>query len=94
MPKYNELSNIIASGYINSDFDDRDSVPHVAIGGVKQTVNNIKIYDDYKQNKDIVYKKAVPYLRVLYINKDDNVYTEYGANRIMVLHNIFVTLNK
>lgn len=74
MPKYNELSNIIASGYINSDFDDRDSVPHVAIGGVKQTVNNIKIYDDSKQNKDIVYKKAVPYLRVLYINKDDKQY--------------------
>lgn len=27
------------------------------------------------------------------ISKDDKVYTEYGANRIMVLHNVFVTLN-
>ena len=27
------------------------------------------------------------------INKDDKVYTESESNRVMVLHNIFVTLN-
>ena len=73
-PKYNELSNIIAAGYINSDFDDRDEVPHVAVGGVKQVVDNMEVYDDSKQKKELVYKKAVPYLRVLYIDKENEKY--------------------
>ena len=74
MPKYNELSNIIAAGYINSDFDEQDKIPHVAVGGVQQVVDNVEFYDDSKQKKETVYKKAVPYLRVLYINKNDEQY--------------------
>lgn len=74
MPKYNELSNIIASGYINSDFNEEDNIPHVAVGGVKQIVDNVDIYDDSKEKKEIIYKKAVPYLRVLYINKTKEQY--------------------
>ena len=73
MPKYNELSNIIASGYINSDFDEQDAIPHVAVGGVRQVVDNVEVYDDSKQ-KEIVYKKAVPYLRILYVGKDEKQY--------------------
>ena len=73
MPKYNELSNIIAAGYINSDFDEQDSIPHVAVGGVRQVVDNVEVYDDSKQ-KEIVYKKAVPYLRVLYVDKNKEQY--------------------
>ena len=73
-PKYNELSNIIASGYINSDFDEEDEFPHVAVGGVKQTVNNVESYDDDNKKKEIVYKKAVPYLRILYVDKDNKKY--------------------
>ena len=73
MPKYNELSNIIASGYINSDFDEQDIIPHVAVGGVRQVVDNVEVYDDSKQ-KEIVYKKAVPYLRILYVGKDEKQY--------------------
>lgn len=75
MPKYNELSNIIASGYINSDFDERDDIPHVAVGGVMQVIDDVKVTDDNKQNKELVYKKAVPYLRVLYVDKKDNEYS-------------------
>ena len=74
MPKYNELSNIIAAGYINSDFDERDEIPHVAVGGVRQVVDNVEVYDDSKKQKEIVYKKAVPYLRVLYVDKDKKQY--------------------
>lgn len=73
MPKYNELSNIIAAGYINSDFDERDSIPHVAVGGVRQVIDSVDVYDDSKE-KEIVYKKAVPYLRVLYIDKNQEKY--------------------
>ena len=73
MPKYNELSNIIAAGYINSDFDERDSIPHVAVGGVRQVIDNVDVYDDSKE-KEIVYKKAVPYLRVLYVDKTQEKY--------------------
>ena len=73
MPKYNELSNIIAAGYINSDFDEKDCVPHVAVGGVRQMVDNVEVYDD-SQQKEIVYKKAVPYLRVLYVDKNEKQY--------------------
>lgn len=73
-PKYNELSNIIASGYINSDFDEEDEFPHVAVGGVKQTVNNVESYDDDNKKNEIVYKKAVPYLRILYVDKDNEKY--------------------
>ena len=79
-PKYNELSNIIASGYINSDFDERDEVPHVAVGGVQQVIDNVSIYDDLKQKKDLVYKKAVPYLKILYINQEENKYKYYLKN--------------
>lgn len=80
MPKYNELSNIIAAGYINSDFDERDSVPHTAVGGVRQVVDNMEVYDDNKQKKELVYKKAVPYLKVLYVGKDKNKYKYYLKN--------------
>ena len=73
MPKYNELSNIIAAGYINSDFDERDSIPHVAVGGVRQVIDSVDVYDDSKE-KEIVYKKAVPYLRVLYVDKNQEKY--------------------
>ena len=73
MPKYNELSNIIAAGYINSDFDERDSIPHVAVGGVRQVIDSVDVYDDSKE-KEVVYKKAVPYLRVLYVDKNQEKY--------------------
>ena len=73
MPKYNELSNIIAAGYINSDFDERDSIPHVAVGGVRQVIDSVDVYDDSKE-KEIVYKKAVPYLRVLYVDINQEKY--------------------
>lgn len=81
MPKYNELSNIIAAGYINSDFDEQDIVPHVAVGGVRQIVDNVSVYDDIKQKKDIVYKKAVPYLKVLYVDKENEEY-KYSLKNI------------
>lgn len=57
---------------------------------VDKTLSSINYYsipiEDYEKVSSIK-------LINITISKDDKVYTEYGANRIMVLHNVFVTLN-
>lgn len=62
-------------------------VSNIQINNTLNNVNYFKIpFEDFEKITSIKLSSIV-------INKDDKVYTESESNRVMVLHNIFVTLN-
>jgi hypothetical protein len=66
----------------------KDSVvSNIQINNTLNNINYFKIpFEDFDKITSIRLSSIV-------INKDDKVYTESESNRVMVLHNIFVTLN-
>ena len=62
-------------------------VSNIQINNTLNNINYFKIpFEDFEKITSIKLSSVV-------INKDDKVYTESESNRVMVLHNIFVTLN-
>jgi len=62
-------------------------VSNIQINNTLNNINYFKIpFEDFEKITSIKLSSIV-------INKDDKVYTESESNRVMVLHNIFVTLN-
>lgn len=62
-------------------------VSNIQINNTLNIINYFKIpFEDFEKITSIKLSSIV-------INKDDKVYTESESNRVMVLHNIFVTLN-